>query len=274
MAMFKRLTLYALERPSFLGEFIYLKYLRAIGAVLRILGNKSSLRNVERAEIEGIFRASFYDGNDFYFVGWKRASRYAKGIEHAGRRLQKQYMLTWQKVSPQVFIDVGANVGELSVLFCSENSLVYSFEPDPLNFIALQKNVSKFDNIKTFNHALSDSESIKEFYLKPESADSSLHFVNGASIIPVITKKLDDVIEPKVTLGREVWLKMDAEGHEPEVIRGAIRVMRQITRLSIDAGAEREGEVTHPECTKLLSKLFELKLYDNNILHGRRLQRY
>ena len=132
-------------------------------------------------------------------------------------------------------IDVGVYRGVYSYKLAKYFNFVHSFEPNPLLFPYLNKNLKKIiNNIELYNFALSNSNG--EAYLKLPIRSQSIFNTNieelyqlgAASIHPennfnkfkefsVKKKKLDEFkINNKIG-----FIKIDVEGHEIEVIDGA-----------------------------------------------------
>ena len=154
-------------------------------------------------------------------------------------------------------VDCGANIGELffALKFLGAEFDYFPFEPDPQNYIALKKNLEKY-SISINKLALSDLSGKLDFYLSPGGDDSSIYGVPGSNKITVEAKKLDDYNIPKIKL-----LKLEAEGSEPEVLKGAKNTLKVIEFIAVDYGPERgiDEQNTAPEVTSYLYKnSFEL----------------
>ena len=132
-------------------------------------------------------------------------------------------------------IDVGVYRGVYSYKLAQNFSLVHSFEPNPLLYPYLIRNLKKIiSNINLYNFALSDINGETKLKLPLRSKSffknniEELYQLGAASIHPnnqfdnfkeVIVKmrKLDDIkINNKIG-----FMKIDVEGHELEVIDGA-----------------------------------------------------
>jgi FkbM family methyltransferase len=198
-----------------------------------------------------------FQHNKFFFTSPIRINRILKGFNHAGARLEKRYFINQLIGSekPKTFIDIGANIGELSYYmyekFANQIKII-AFEPDPIATECFENNVNGKD-IFLFKLALSDRHADQIFYLEPKSADSSLHKPTYFTVQHKVETTLDHVLQG-VYLDRPVLLKMDAEGHEPEVLLGAKNVLNQVDFVSIDCGAERSGKTTSSEVSNILSK--------------------
>lgn len=135
-----------------------------------------------------------------------------------------------------VFIDVGAHVGFLSLFAATlvgSNGRVMSFEPEPGNFQALQRNKADngYDHITLYNAAVSNQTDTLRFWFNRDNdgghalwnvGDHSFNTLSNAAplIMDVTALVLKDCV---ADLGLETIkiLKIDAEGAERMVLEGA-----------------------------------------------------
>jgi len=131
-------------------------------------------------------------------------------------------------------LDIGVYRGVYSYKLSEYFKTVHSFEPNPLLYPYLEKNLNKIiKNIKLYNIALSDNNDETELKLPLRTKSmfkdniEELFQLGAATMhpdnkiekykeIPIKTKKLDD-IELKNEIG---FIKIDVEGHEKNVIMG------------------------------------------------------
>ena len=131
-------------------------------------------------------------------------------------------------------LDIGVYRGVYSYKLSQYFKMVHAFEPNPLLYPYLEKNLTKIiKNIKLYNIALSDEngETVLKLPLRTQSffRDNieELFQLGAATIHPhnkieefksinVNKKKLDDIIKKNVS-----FIKIDVEGHEKSVITGA-----------------------------------------------------
>ena len=131
-------------------------------------------------------------------------------------------------------LDIGVYRGVYSFQLAKYFKFVHSFEPNPLLFPYLNKNLKKIlNNIQLYNYALSDSNgdtklklplrsgsffknNIEELYQLGAASIHSKNKFNDFKEVIVNKKKLDDFkIRNKIG-----FIKIDVEGHEIEVING------------------------------------------------------
>lgn len=131
--------------------------------------------------------------------------------------------------------DVGANKGDYTLLLSRKikNIKIFSFEPHPKTFEMLSENC-KQENVRLFNCALSSEEGELELF-DYKSKDGSSHASLNSEIFSTIHKS--SVVSHKVNVSTvdsicqqngisEIdFLKIDVEGYELDVLRGAKRML-------------------------------------------------
>jgi len=121
--------------------------------------------------------------------------------------------------NPDMVFDVGANIGQTAIEYADWAKEVWSFEPLPHLFEVAQSNVNdnNCSNVKLHQVAISDKhDTVKMVAVK--SNDGQSH-ISPKGDYEVSAIPLDSLEIPE---GRNVnYLKIDVEGHELSVIRGA-----------------------------------------------------
>lgn len=123
-------------------------------------------------------------------------------------------------------VDIGANIGFMTAYFGSKWSQVTAFEPTPNIFQCLQKNCNK-SNIKVINKALSDSEKNVLFAINGKSEINQI-----VSDKQFLKRYWNHITVPAVTLDSLNLcdidiIKIDVEGHELAVVRGAEQTIKK-----------------------------------------------
>jgi len=135
--------------------------------------------------------------------------------------LNKEYEFE-TNTSPKVIFDLGSNCGISAIFFRLQypDAKIYCFEPSPEVFKKLQTNVMQFDNIYTFNIAVSGKDGKEDFYVSPDNSLFSSLFqrLPDQKSIAIEGKTLDSLMND-LMVGEIDILKFDVEGAELEVFR-------------------------------------------------------
>jgi FkbM family methyltransferase len=136
------------------------------------------------------------------------------------------------KMQDSHFIDIGANIGNHTIGLQNCFLHCHAFEPNPRTFRLLKANTAEKANVTCYSVALSDVAGEADFDLDFVNSGKS-HIVASelantvalnASLIKVKTEKLDIILDPYPRIG---FIKIDVEGHEMEVLRGATNILRE-----------------------------------------------
>jgi len=126
-----------------------------------------------------------------------------------------------------IFMDVGANIGRLSVQVAknSKKVKVIAIEPERYNFSVILKNIeaNKLKNIFPLNLGCSEKKGTSPFFVIGKgSGGNSLIFQKGKKQkrIKIKTNTLDN-LSKELKLKRMDLLKIDVEGAEIKVLKGA-----------------------------------------------------
>ncbi len=125
-------------------------------------------------------------------------------------------------------IDIGAYVGMYAVKaasFVGSTGLVIAVEPLPTNLEYLEKNVKPIPNIRVVRMALSDYTGTGKLYSSPSTAAHSMTYVrNDYTKVEVTT--LDKLVQ-RLGIRKVDYIKMDAEGSDMAVLRGAKETLQR-----------------------------------------------
>lgn len=127
------------------------------------------------------------------------------------------------------FVDVGCNKGDFSLLasrLVGPQGRVLAFEPHPENCRWIRRSIEKneYDNMALYERALSDVNGIAQLHLGEKSGFHTLLAgkpKRDKGTIEVQTQRLDDLLA-EVRFDRPIdAIKIDVEGAEMQVLRGA-----------------------------------------------------
>ena len=151
-----------------------------------------------------------------------------------------------KKLNINYIFDVGSHRGESIDYFIKLKNLkkIQSFEPQKDIFLVLKKKYKNNNKVILNQIALSQNENYKDFYINDLSSTSSFSRLNKKSLWlkiknkilnkknPIINKikirslTIDKFIKQK-KIKKIDLLKIDTEGHELEVLKGALKTIQE-----------------------------------------------
>src|SRR5215211_1280945 len=140
----------------------------------------------------------------------------AKEIEVIKRLVTKQ----------DIVLDIGANVGFMTIQLAQQAKHVYAFEPSPDNFKQLVENTKRLDNITRYEVAVSNQTGYSILYLCPK--DNGMNrlynskWCEGGDTIKVSTVDLDSALVNNIK-----FIKLDVEGFEYKALLGMSELLQR-----------------------------------------------
>ncbi len=192
----------------------------------------------------------------FGFVRWQISSRFrrqpvvhaftgrskllvSKGLEGATGNLycglhefeEMSFLLHFLRPE-DLFLDIGANIGSYTILASAEiGAKSIALEPVPLTFAWLAANVSLneiADRVDARNVAAGSEPGVIEF---TQSLDSANHVATAGEtdVVRVAVETLDNIVGVR----SPTLMKIDVEGYETEVLRGARRTVANESLVAV-----------------------------------------
>lgn len=176
-------------------------------------------------------------------------------------------------IDRKVFFDVGAHIGNYSLSLHKRAKKIYAFEASATNMNYLKKNIraNKIDNIKTIDKAVcnEDNKSIK-IYLSPDaSSNHSIYDKFKGKYENVETVTLDSFYK-KNNIEEIDVIKIDVEGAEFAVIKGASEIFHKFTPLLIVEFSKASADAAGYDLSDLYYYLKDLG-YQSFALYNRML---
>lgn len=233
--MLKKIIKYLILSPA--NYIIYQILLVCNNKIYVSLFNFFSLLNRSSNKI-------YFKDNSFYIADlkWRFSNKnlgilfYIKGFEKRKNYLKKSYLINnLNFFQDDVIIDVGANYGDFYLCFSNKIDY-YGIEPSPKIFSDLEYNLK---NQNLYNLAISNFDKGNvDFFISDDNGDSSLHEIkNYTKKISIQTTTLDTLISK---INKKIKLiKIEGEGHEPEILEGLKKNLHKIEYITIDCGFER-----------------------------------
>ena len=149
--------------------------------------------------------------------------------------------------APTIF-DVGAHRGESLEYFKAiyPEAKIFSFEPNPTEFEALSEVAEGYEDVQVFDFAIGEKVGVAKFFRQDDShlgsllrvnVDSadSLGYAKTASNEPfdVRVETIDSFCQ-QFGLDEIGFLKIDVQGAEVQVLKGAKRMLRRTQAVSVE----------------------------------------
>lgn len=144
---------------------------------------------------------------------------------------QVDYLLSQAGPDLDYFLDIGANLG-LYTLQVAAGQLarhVWAFEPDPRNHAQLLANLylnRLTTRVQTYRYAASDVAGTATFAIYPAASTGQSRIAASAEeateTISVDCMPLDELLS---CTGKSIAIKIDVEGHERAVLKGAAALL-------------------------------------------------
>lgn len=212
---------------------------------------KKTLLNWERP----IYSQYLYEFSKRYLDLWFGDNNFDRNTNGEFRILNKIIPTS------KVVFDVGANRGDYSseILRINPKVKIHAFEPTPSSY----KKLAQLPNVTALNVAVGEKEENKVLYQMDRSTHNSFYTEVGAGTaveVKVIT--LDSYCQ-KNKINHIDFLKIDVEGHEYFVLKGAVGILK---RKAVDyiqfefSGATSDARVFLKDFITLLNQ-YEYDLY-------------
>ena len=249
--------------PKFLNT---LKELRALRKQKKLRIHSSVKRRRSRKKMDKFVEKNWpggyitLDTGDFLYV--------PKTIDYTGHQrliepFREEPIISKFCKPGMIVFDVGANIGEWTLTMANgvgAQGRVYSFEPTPFLFDALNKTVvaNQLNQVIVSHYALSDKSKTMDFYIQYDEnelldarlsrLDSPADFkewitdANKSKKIQVKTITLDE-FAVKEKLERLDFIKIDAEGYESTIVEGGLTVLKKFRpNLILECGGVYDSE--------------------------------
>ena len=277
-----------LHLPKFLNT---LKELRTLRKQKKLRIHSSVKRRRSRKKMDKFVEKNWpggyitLDTGDFLYV--------PKTIDYTGHQrliepFREEPIISKFCKPGMIVFDIGANIGEWTLTMANgvgAQGRVYSFEPTPFLFDALNKTVvaNQFNQVIVSPYALSDKSKTMDFYIQYDEnelldarlsrldspADFKEWITDGkkAKKIQVKTITLDE-FAVKEKLERLDFIKIDAEGYESAIVEGGLTVLKKFRpNLILECGGVYDSEEKRKRMVTHLREL-DYSLVGQPVLSG------
>lgn len=221
----------------YLKEYLRYRDLQSVrDAVRYILFHKGSKKNrILRCRLGKIHARK--NTNDFQFANFYYEWNVKRFIVH-------------HHPAYHYFFDIGAGIGEYGMLMGQKGKKVYLFEPHPGSYKLISMNLhsNKPVNMEAFNFGLGKENIQTSFLLHPVNTGAS-HFIRPGRPIPqgydvrkLEVRTLDSIAgDWDFDFSKPVLMKIDVEGMEADVLKGAKEFIRKCRNIMIVVEDKHSG---------------------------------
>ena len=150
-----------------------------------------------------------------------------KGYPHMQDKCLKQFVKWCQSQNKKFnkIVDIGAWCGTWAMTMQAYANNVYCFEPNKTHYECLQRNVAPYNHVRTYNQAIGNEDG--HIALSEESATQNTRVLLQKGDTRI--SKLDSLDINDIDM-----LKIDVEGLEMEVLKGAAHCLEKIKFIMIE----------------------------------------
>lgn len=222
----------------------------------------------------GTFNSTQEDSNKYHYVIEKNEN-YLKNKQELHKKIRdynnfayeeifihNTYNALSKEIQDSVIIDIGANVGGFSI-FCKELKAkkIYAFEPSHDTYNQLVENTKNFDNILTYNLAVTE-KSDSEVFMSDASVEADIWQKKTDNVIPTKTITLEDIMS-MTSINNKLVLKIDCEGSEFDILYSTPKeILKRFSYIYLEVHNKLNPRYIdkHEELLQYISNLgFDLK---------------
>jgi FkbM family methyltransferase len=228
-----------------------------VSAMARLLSNEKEMYS----KIMQVFRNRFKNCVLLGILPDRQLIFFREGTDDHGvvYEIYKQqvYERLFKLCKNDVVADVGAHLGVFSLKAAKRvgrKGLVLAFEPERTNFrlLCLNVKVNNLTNAKVFMVGLGEQEKLAKLFLNSQTSGHSFYLRNKSKYCLVEVTTLDKIVGRHAS-GVCDFLKIDVEGYELDVLRGAKEILTKNSVRVVTAAYHYPDEIQ--EIAQYLRKL-------------------
>jgi FkbM family methyltransferase len=182
-------------------------------------------------------------------------------------------------------VDLGANIGRYAIIASNRvgpTGKVVAIEAHPSNFKILKKNIelNRLANVIPLNYAVSSSETKLKLYTPDEELGYTMHHSimfnyllprfetkTGKEYVEVKANTLDNLLQQN-RIEQVNWIKIDVEGAEFEVLKGAHNVLSKSKDIVLIVEIHGSADNNNYKSIIDLLNLYNFKIEFEKTYHG------
>lgn len=178
-------------------------------------------------------------GSPYLLVFSEAHSDYEDWITHLGGPDDNARLLMKMLRGSGTLIDVGANIGTISVPVAKRGTRVFAIEMVPDHCLRLWSAASqnRLTNLHIVQVAAGDYDGMITF----QGTDASANVYAEKNGTPSVCLRIDTLLDT-VSIVEPLVMKIDVEGHEAAVLRGSLQTIEKFRPLVLFEAIEIEGD--------------------------------
>lgn len=204
-------------------------------------------------------------------------------IDGFKRNAMKRRLALMKRCGIDLVLDVGANIGQFAKILRKAGYAgeIVSFEPLSTSFARLARSASRDPRWQAIHLGLGDRDHEATLHISGDSQASSLRdmlplhhdvasYFSYVGEERVSIRKLDTVWDEYVRPESKVYLKIDTQGFEKEVLDGAVRSLSRVKAVQLEMSIEPlyKGTLLLPEMITFMNgKGFTLMSVEYGVCH-------
>ena len=136
--------------------------------------------------------------------------------------------LQWCEIQKKQFnliVDIGAWCGTWAIAMQKYAKNMHCYEPNKLHFDCLSRNLAPYDHVKLYNQAIGSEDGFVKLSQETATQNTRVLYEAGDTMI----SKLDSLDTKGIDM-----IKIDVEGLEMEVLKGASEKLQNVQYLMIE----------------------------------------
>ena len=149
--------------------------------------------------------------------------------QHAAALDELAALVTHNLPRDATIIDIGANIGLSTILLARLAGRVLAYEPSPPNVAYLRQNLklNNISNVEVIAAAISERAGMLRFHVAQFGAGSHVVAAGHVASTTIPTVDVPAIPLDEQSLPTIAFIKIDAEGHEPDVLAGARELLER-----------------------------------------------
>lgn len=155
-------------------------------------------------------------------------------------------------------VDAGASIGFFTVYASQKvgtTGRVIAFEPEPVSYSHLEKNIAELPNATAVNIGLSNEDKVAKMFYR----DGFSLYSTGDSATDVPLRRLDSVL-PSLNVSHIDFLKIDTEGAEYPILEGLGDLLWNVDNIAMELHSTWEKNVAQPKALRQLLERYGFRV--------------